>query len=216
MASIGRLASAAAATALVCAVGLTAPAPAQNGDQIKIYRDAYGVPHIEASSTTALAYGTGYALAFDRPFLTEAVRMTAQGNLAELLGAPQLQADIRRRRDYYDPADVQRQYEALPARIRAELQAYVDGFNKGLGEVMSDPTRRPSLFDVLGYTPPPWKPTDPVSIVALFSYDGGLAGVGGEGQLENAKLLAQLQEKFGPRRGLRIFNDLRLDRKSVV
>src|SRR5918999_1455633 len=162
MASIGRLASAAAASALVAAVALTAP-----------------------------------------------VRMTAQGNLAELLGEPQLRADIQRRRDYYDPADVQRQYDALPAPIRQELQAYVNGLNDGMEKIMADPTRRPSLFDALGYTPPAWKPTDPVSIVALFSYDGGLAGVGGEGQLENAELFAQLRERFGPRRGLRIFNDLR-------
>src|SRR5947208_10231759 len=124
-----RLTIAAACAALIG--GIAATAPAQTGNQITIYRDSYGVPHIEAGSTNALAYGTGYALAFDRPFLTEAVRLTPEGKLAELLGDGQLKADIERRRDFYDAADVQRQYDALPTSIKQQLQAYVDGLNKG-------------------------------------------------------------------------------------
>ena len=84
---------------LTVAVAIVEPtgSAAVPAGQITIYRDRHGVPHIEAGSTNALAYGTGYALAFDRPFLTEAVRLTAEGKLAELLGSGQLKADIERR-----------------------------------------------------------------------------------------------------------------------
>ncbi len=193
--------------ALLLAV-LVAATPAAASDPITIYRDGLGVPHIEAGSAEGLAFGTGYALAKDRLFLTHAIRLTAQGRTAELLGPGSLEADRVTRRDFYDRGDVERQYLALPDRVKRELQAYSDGFNRGMGEVMTDPVRRPAAFDVLGYQPEPWKPTDSVSVVALFTWQS-FAGEGGGGQLHNAELLARLQAKHGAARGLRIFDDVR-------
>ena len=174
---------------------------------VTIYRDAHGVPHIEAGSADALAYGTGYELAKERPFLTIGIRLFAQGRISELEGQDALPADEAVRRDFYDPADVQRQYDLLPETIKRELQAFSDGFNKGMQEVMLDPTRRPVIFDALGYTSEPWKPTDSVSVVMLFTYVE-FAGEGGAGQLGNAVLLGHLTRRFGARRGLAIWNDL--------
>ena len=86
-------------------------------------------------------------------------------------------------------------------------ESWDDGFNTGMQEVMLDPTRRPVIFDALGYTPEPWKPTDSVSVVMLFTYVE-FAGEGGAGQLGNAALLGHLTKRFGARRGLAIWNDL--------
>ena len=181
--------------------------PAGDSARVTIYRDAYGIPHIEAGSARALAYGTGYALAQDRLFLTLAIRLVGQGRTAELLGEPALKADIAIRRDFYDAEDVQAQYERLSPERRAELQAYSDGFNRGMEEVMADPRRRPAAFDALGYRPEPWKPTDSISVLMLFTY-AIFAGEGGAGQLRNAELLDRLQRRFGPRGGLRVWNDV--------
>ena len=46
------------------------------------------------TTVDALAYGTGYAQAKQRLFLTHAIRLTAQGRTAELLGRDSLEADI--------------------------------------------------------------------------------------------------------------------------
>ena len=183
------------------------PAQGQTGGKATIYWDAYGVPHIEADSVDALAYGTGYAQAKQRLFLAHAIRLTAQGRVAELLGSDALEADIEQRRNFYDAADVQRQYDALPDDIKAELEAFSAGFNAGMDEVMRDPGERPSAFDALGHYPEPWKPTDSVAVVALFTWVS-FAGEGGGGQLRNAELLADLQDRFGRKRGLAIWNDL--------
>ena len=200
----------AAAAGLLVAGGLAlpgAPAPAAEGNEVTIYRDQFGIPHIEAATAAGLSYGTGYALAKDRLFLTAAIRLTAQGRAAELLGPDSLPADKATRRDFYDAADVQRQYDALPEERKLEMQAYADGFNAGMAEVMRDPQRRPAAFDVLGYTPEPWKPTDSLSVVALFTWVS-FAGEGGGGQLGNAELLGRLTKRFGAKRALRLWDDL--------
>jgi penicillin G amidase len=200
------------AVALVAAIGVATGGSALGGvavdpASITIYHDRHGVPQIEAGSADALAYGTGYEQAKERPFLTNGIRLFAQGRISELEGKDVLPADEAVRRDFYNAADVQRQYNLLPAGIKRELQAFSDGFNKGMQEVMLDPTRRPALFDALGYTPEPWKPTDSVSVTMLFTYVE-FAGEGGAGQLGNAALLGHLQRHFGNRRGLAIWNDL--------
>ena len=196
-----------ALAAAVVVAGTLGSASGQSGSAVTIYWDGYGVPHIEAQSVEGLAYGTGYAQAKQRLFLAEGIRLTAQGRTAELLGRESFEADIEQRRNFYEAADVQRQYDALPESIKRELQAFSDGFNAGMDEVMVDPMQRPALFDALGHQPEPWKPTDSVSVVALFTWVS-FAGEGGGGQLRNAELLGNLQKRFGNRRGLRIWNDL--------
>ena len=195
---------------VIVAAALATGAGAQDGSgggTATIYWDGFGVPHIQADTVDALAYGTGYAQAKQRLFLTHAIRLTAQGRTAELLGQDSLEADVEQRRNFYEAADVQRQYEALPDSIKRELEAFSAGFNAGMDEVMLDPARRPAAFDALGHHPEPWKPTDSISVIALFTWVS-FAGEGGGGQLRNAELLGNLQNRFGRKRGLRIWNDL--------
>ena len=59
----------------------------------RIYRDAYGVPHIRATDVLDLARGQGYAAARDRAWQLEYQRRRATGTAAEVLGAPQLPWD---------------------------------------------------------------------------------------------------------------------------
>jgi penicillin amidase len=195
------------AAATSAGAGGPSPARGQSGGNVTIYWDGFGVPHVESATVEGVAYGTGYAQAKQRLFLTHGIRLTAQGRTAELLGRDSLEADVVQRRDFYDAADVQRQYDLLPDSAKRELQAFSDGFNQGMGEVMLDPQERPAAFDALGHYPEPWKPTDSVSVVALFTWVS-FAGEGGGGQLRNAELLGNLQERFGNRRGLGIWNDL--------
>ena len=194
-------------TLLALASALAGPTAAAAAEPVTIYRDAFGVPHVEGPSDLAVSYGTGFALAEDRLFETVGIRLLAQGRLSELVGRDSLEADYVMRRDFYDPLDVQRQYEAFSQERKRELEAFVAGFNAGMREVMADPSRRPAAFDALGYAPEPYTPTDTVSVLMLFSYVN-FAGEGGAGQLANAELLAKLQRRYGSRRGLSMWNDL--------
>ena len=68
---------------------------------VKIVRDAYGVPAVTAPTDDALWWGAGYAVAQDRLFQLELFRRATTGRLAEILGAGYLDDDLIARRDYY-------------------------------------------------------------------------------------------------------------------
>ena len=55
--------------------------------QVRIVRDARGVPHVFASNHRDLFFGYGFAVAQDRLFQLEFLRRKARGRLAEVLGA---------------------------------------------------------------------------------------------------------------------------------
>src|SRR5260370_16335545 len=57
-----------------------------NGEQVTIYRDERGVPHIFADTNYGLFVGFGYAVAQDRLWQLELFRRAAYGRLAEVLG----------------------------------------------------------------------------------------------------------------------------------
>ena len=95
-----------------------------------ITRDPFGIPHVVGDTREAMAFGAGYALATDRLFETDVIRRLAQGRLSEILGAGDndatLIADETMRREFYDAADIDAQYNALPVDIRRMLQAFAD------------------------------------------------------------------------------------------
>jgi Penicillin amidase len=86
---------------LACAVlvlGPLRPAGAAEGvEEVTIYRDTFGIPHIFAASEEGAAYGMGYAQAEDR--LEELLKQyrRASGTMAAVFGPDFLQHDYRQR-----------------------------------------------------------------------------------------------------------------------
>jgi penicillin amidase len=126
----------------------------------RIYRDAYGVPHIRATDVLDLARGQGHAMAQDRSWQLEYQRRRATGTSAEALGAPQLAWDTwARQTRIVDTA--QRAFAGLGEETRAFVTAYVDGVNAGLRAASSDPA--PELIR-LDLEPAPWEPWTPLAV----------------------------------------------------
>jgi len=108
-------------------------AGAASADQVTIYRDIWGVPHIYGDSETAAAYGYGYAQAQDR--LEQIFRnyREAEGTLAEVDGPSALQGDFIAR--MVGHAQVSRAgYSLMPARVRAYIEAYQAGVKRYMAE----------------------------------------------------------------------------------
>ena len=115
-----------------------------DGDDVRIYRDEFGVPHIFATTNRGLFAGYGYAIAQDRLWQLEVFRHAAQGRLAELLGAttvptnPQigqstaLAADTDIRTRHYTGTELQEQLALLDAEEREIFDAYAEGINRYL------------------------------------------------------------------------------------
>ena len=134
--------------------------------RVRIRRDRWGIPHVEARDDHDLFFGFGYAIAQDRLFQLDNLRRRAHGRLAEVLGTGALASDV-----LYRTLDLGRvaedEWRGLPTGDRDLLSSYAAGVN-----ALIDATReRPPIeFDLLDYRPEPWSPTDSLAVAAEFAW----------------------------------------------
>ena len=124
--------------------------------EIRIERDADGVPLIVAQDDEDAAFGLGFAHAQDRLFQMELQRRYGAGRLAEIFGTEALASDRQMRvLGLYRAA--QAEIPFLSMEVRRGLEAYAAGVNAFLA------TRRGALppeFLLLRFAPEPWQPAD--------------------------------------------------------
>ncbi len=123
---------------------------------IRIERDADGVPLITAGDDEDAAFGLGFVHAQDRLFQMELQRRYGAGRLAEIFGRDALAVDRQMRvLGLYRAAEVEIPF--LSPAVRRGLEAYAAGVNAFLA------TRRGALppeFLLLHFAPEPWQPAD--------------------------------------------------------
>ena len=173
-------------------------------NKVTIKRDAYGMAHIFAANNKGLFYGYGYALAQDRLFQLEILRRSAQGRVAEVLGADYASFDENQRRLFW-PDDIRAQLDALPKRKRVIFSAFADGINAQLEMVAQDPEKlMPAEFTHYDFTPTTWTDYD-----AAMLFVGTMMLRYGDfnSEMQNQQFLADLTEKHGAQKAMQIFND---------
>lgn len=186
-------------------------------ERVRIFRDAFGVPHVFASSDRGLFTGFGYVVAEDRLWQLELNRRAARGTLAEVLGPGSVNADTVRRTEGYTEAELEAQFAGLSWRERRRWTAYVEGINRYLAEVVAaDPAGKlPYEFHKLGtdlglgqpFMPAAFTTTDAVSITASllrrFADPGGT-------EITNKATLDALTARHGDANtAYGIFNDIK-------
>ncbi|MEM1055016.1 MAG: penicillin acylase family protein [Bacteroidota bacterium] len=114
---------------------LTAP----DGNTVEIVRDEWGVPHIYGPTETAAFYGQGFAVAQDRLFQMETFWRVSTGRMAEIMGPSAVATDQGIRTVFYTPEERATQFDALPADVRAMLDAYIAGINAYIDLAESEP-----------------------------------------------------------------------------
>ncbi|NEB92522.1 penicillin acylase family protein [Streptomyces bauhiniae] len=126
------------------------------------YRDAWGIPHLRATSARELARAQGRVTAVDRAWQLEVERHRAQGTSASFLGAAALPWDVFARRARLDDT-ARRCFTALERRDPETadwVRAYVDGVNAGLAEGAA----RTPEFARAGLAPGRWEPWTPLGV----------------------------------------------------
>ncbi|MBL1083382.1 penicillin acylase family protein [Streptomyces actinomycinicus] len=126
------------------------------------YRDAWGIPHLRASSARELARAQGRVTAHDRAWQLEVERHRSQGTAASFLGAESLSWDVFARRARLDDT-ARRCFAALERRDPETadwVRAYVEGVNEGLPAG----ARRAPEFARTGLTPGDWRPWTPLGV----------------------------------------------------
>lgn len=137
----------AAPAAVQAADPLPAPPPliptgAQLAEQVSIYRDAYGVPHIDAQDDVAACFGSGYAQAEDHFYQVEDNYLLGLGRYAERHGPVGLNSDLLNRAFEIVPRS-QADYARLPRELQQLCAAFAEGLNYYLE---THPEVRPKLL----------------------------------------------------------------------
>ncbi|NWQ39535.1 penicillin acylase family protein [Bacillus sp. EB106-08-02-XG196] len=174
------------------------------GQEVKIVRDSFGVPHVYSETDTALFFGAGYATAEDRLWQAELSRIVASGRMAEVFGgSANIGQDQVIRRDGYTDVEALAQFERLPNYVKRGLQGYIDGINHYIETTPA--AALPPEFR--GQKPTKWTIVDSLKVQQLMVRRFGESG---GGELGKANQLIKLQSKFGLEQGLKAFETINL------
>jgi penicillin G amidase len=140
--------------------GLTAP--------VSVYRDEWGVPHIEAQNSHDLFMAQGFVTAQDRFWEMDMSRRVASGRLSEVMGSATVSTD-KFFRALMLREGAERTVNAVTPEGMAAMLAYADGVNAYIGQAVAS-ARLPVEFTLLGYKPEPWTPVDSASVAKYMAY----------------------------------------------
>ncbi len=169
----------------------------------RIRRDAYGVPQVYSDTDDGVIFGAGYVIAEDRNLLIDQAR---DNGLAASIDMPGVSAiDLVRGLFSYTPtAAVRRQVlRQQNASLRAvgregrlvlrDLDTYIAGINTWYHQF------RPSS-----------RPVDRTDIYAINAIKAQYLGQGGGREVPQADFLDAARDRFGAKRGTRVYQDLRM------
>ncbi|MFD4004668.1 penicillin acylase family protein [Streptomyces rubiginosohelvolus] len=125
----------------------------------KVFRDAWGVPHLWADDPSELAFTQGRNAAHDRAWQLEVERLRCEGSTAALFGAEALGWDRFARQSRLDDT-ARRCFERLAPDTRTWVEAYVHGVN----ECLPTGAGRAPEFAETGLTPGRWQPWTPLGL----------------------------------------------------
>lgn len=177
---------------LCTVIGQTTTTLQVPGDTVTIYRDSYGVPHVQATTLYGLFYGNGYAIAQDRLWQMELYRRQARGEMAEIIGKSALEQDKTARIEGYTEQEMEAQIEQLANDLQITLRAFADGVNAWIDSAKRT-NQLPPQYAQHGIEPRPWKPTDSAVIGVLMSRRFGSVVAGGD--LRNYALFQLLKTR---------------------
>lgn len=178
------------------------PFPQENGEltlagldaPVDVYRDAYGIPHIFASTSHDLFYVQGYVHAQDRFWQMDFWRHTSTGRLSEMFGEATLDTD-RFLRTMGWARVAQQELEALDPTGLAILAAYADGVNAYLDDHQGSAlSLEHTILGLLNadYQPEPWLPVHSLAWTKAMAWD---LGDNMDREIERAQLLKTLSPK---------------------
>lgn len=191
---------------------------------VRIVRDKiHFVPRVYGETREAAMFGAGYARAEDRLWQMDVNRHIWRAKLIELLGRGKNDKNLKQdlivaQRNDYDEDELLKMFEQLDERygkwgaiVQQDLSAYVDGINAYIEKVKNDRKFLPSEFRERSIYPNDWHVTDFIAEAAhsALAYHKGYGKLLGLREVGNARLLQQLQLKYGEEKGSKVFEDIR-------
>ena len=142
-------------------------------NQVEVYRDDWGVPHIYADSTHDLLFAQGFVQAQDRFWQMEFQRRVGSGRLSEVFGESSLGTDRFTRTQGWARVAAEEE-KGLDEETRFALQSFADGVNAYIKQTKT----RGLEFTILGligkgFDPEPWTILNTLTWAKAMSWDLG-------------------------------------------
>ncbi len=153
---------------------------------VRIRRDRWGVPHIEAERDGDLWFGEGFAQAQDRLWQMDFYRRVVTGTLAEFAGEEGLPVDRLMR-----TLGIRRVAEREAEELAPDLLAKLEPFCAGVNAAAAHAPAMPFEMQLLRLEFEPWRPVDVLSLGKLLAF--GLAT-----NWERELLRADMVRALGP------------------
>ena len=119
---------------------------------VTVYRDRWGIPHVQATSTQDVFFAQGFVTAQDRLWHMDWDRRRALGRWAEIAGPSGVEQDKMMRR-FRLAASAKADFEVVAPETRAMLENYAQGVNA----FINTSSKLPIEYQIIGSAPEPWE-----------------------------------------------------------
>jgi len=136
-------------------------------EEVVVFRDSLGIPHIYASNDLDLYRTAGYVMAQDRLWQMDLMRRVTTGRLSEVLDPGLVDTD-----QLFRALEIPAKSERVMAATDPVIVACVEAFSDGINQFMEGhPKKLPFEFTLLGYKPEPWEPIHTFNLIGYMAWD---------------------------------------------
>ncbi|MCS1351076.1 penicillin acylase family protein [Mechercharimyces sp. CAU 1602] len=175
--------------------------------EVSVWRDTMGVPHIKAGNAHDLYFAQGFVTAQDRLFQMDLSRRQASGQLSEVIGEKTIERD-----KFFRTLGLRRAAEASAKIYSEETQGVVAAYAAGVNAYIQRAKEIDSLpveFRLLGYEPKPWQVIDSITISKYMAYDLG-------GHWEGQAFRYYLLQNFSKEKAYDLFPSYPADADTIM
>lgn len=136
-------------------------------EEVNVFFDERGMPHIYAGTEKDLYFAVGYLSARERLWQMDLIRRATRGRLSEIFGEDYVNTDVFLRSLCINEKSKMILGNLVPDAILV-LEYYCDGVNRYISDAGK---KLPPEFRILGYEPDAWTPEDIANIVGYIGWD---------------------------------------------
>jgi penicillin G amidase len=133
--------------------------------RVRVRRDRWGVPHIEAEEREDLYFAQGYCHGQDRLFQMDFYRRVVEGRVSEIAGEEGLPVDRLMR-----TLGIRRVAERESTELDPALLPQLERFCAGVNQAAADAQALPFEMQILRQRFQPWRPVDILSLGKLLAF----------------------------------------------
>ncbi len=140
-------------------------------EEVTIYRDNHGIPHIYAKNQNDLYIATGYIMAQDRLWQMDLLRRATMGRLSEIFGKDLINVDYLMR-----SLQITEKSKMVVSETDEKILMVLKSFAKGVNQyIENNKDKLPVEFSILGYEPEKWEIEHSINLVGYMAWDLSLS-----------------------------------------